>query len=324
VARADPAPGFAGVHQPGILTPPPPALVLAAFDLTGTDLEALLAAWSATAERLTGGGLTLTFGLGPALFDRPGLRDRRPVALRPLPPFPGDELDLAQCDGDLCVQACAPTAEVAADAVAALTGAVAGAVSPRWRWTGFLPARGPTAASPRDLLGFRDGSANPRMTADIDRLVWAGPGDRSWMRGGTYLVARRIRLDLAAWARVPVDRQERIIGRHKGSGAPLGRRREYDPREPVALPADAHARLAAPEHNQGVRMLRRGYGYDDGNEAGLIFLAFARDPRRQYVPVQRRLAEGDALNEFATHTGSAVFALPPGARPGGSLAEGLF
>jgi deferrochelatase/peroxidase EfeB len=131
VARADPAPGFAGVHQPGILTPPPPALVLAAFDLTGTGLEALLAAWSATAERLTGGGLTLTFGLGPALFDRPGLRDRRPVALRPLPPFPGDELDPAQCDGDLCVQACAPTAEVAADAVAALTGAVAGAVSPR-------------------------------------------------------------------------------------------------------------------------------------------------------------------------------------------------
>jgi deferrochelatase/peroxidase EfeB len=319
VARADPAPGFAGVHQPGILTPPQPALVLAAFDLAG-----LLAVWSATAGRLTGGGLTLTFGLGPALFDRPGLRDRRPVALRPLPPFPGDDLDPGNSDGDLCVQACAPTAEAAAGAVAALAAAAGGAVGPRWRWTGFLPARGPTAASPRDLLGFRDGTANPRMTADIDRHVWVAAGDRSWMTGGTYLVARRIRVDLAAWAAVPVERQERIIGRHKDSGAPLGRRREYDPREPVALPEGAHARLAAPESNQGARMLRRGYGYDDGTEAGLIFLAFARDPRRQYVPVQRRLAEGDALNEFATHTGSAVFALPPGARLGGSLAEGLF
>jgi len=132
------------------------------------------------------------------------------------------------------------------------------------------------------------------------------------MRGGTYLVVRRIRLDLEAWRRLPREAQERAIGRHKRSGAPLGRRHEFDPVRFTDLPADAHIRLAAPATNGGLAMLRRGYSYDDGDgDAGLLFMAFVRDPARQYVPIQRRLAEHDALAPFARHVGSALFAIPP-------------
>jgi deferrochelatase/peroxidase EfeB len=176
----------------------------------------------------------------------------------------------------------------------------------RWIQRGFLRRR-PGELTTRDLFGFKDGSHNLRIDAAFERHVWAGRGDRTWMRGGTYLVVRRIRLDLEAWRRLPRERQEQVIGRHKASGAPLGRRHEFDPIPYAALPADSHVRLAAE-----ARMLRRSYSYDDGaGDAGLLFMAFMRDPARQYVPIQRRLAAGDALAPFARHVGSALFAVPP-------------
>jgi deferrochelatase/peroxidase EfeB len=343
--------------------------VFAAFDLTaGTaaGLRGLLAAWSSAADRLMAGNrsardvaegrrdtgeahdlpparLTLTFGLGSTLFerdgaDRYGLRARRPVALRPLPPFPGDALDPRRCDGDLAVQVCADDAQVAFHALHTLVRVGDRAVAARWAQTGFLSRRAEGAASPRDLFGFRDGTLNPRSPQSLDAHVWVGTGDRTWMRGGTYLVARRIRVRLDSWHATPVEQQERVIGRHKVSGAPLGERSEYDLRrldarrdgEPV-IPADAHVRLAAPETNQGVRLLRRGYNYFDGVDpadgrldAGLLFLSFQQDPRRQFVPLQRRLAESDALSQHLAHTGSAVFAIPPAPAPGEFLGQRLF
>jgi deferrochelatase/peroxidase EfeB len=109
-----------------------------------------------------------------------------------------------------------------------------------------------------------------------------------------------------------VAEQERIIGRHKIIGAPLGHAHEFDPRVLEELPADSHVRAAAAMSNRGAAMLRRGYSYVDGtDDAGLVFLAFQQDPRRQFAPVMARLAEQDALREHVVHTGAAVFALPP-------------
>lgn len=59
-------------------------------------------------------------------------------------------------------------------------------------------------------------------------------------------------------------------------------------------------------------------------DAGLFFVCFQRDPQKQFVPLQRRLAQNDALNEYILNTGSAVFACPPGAREGGYVGETLF
>jgi deferrochelatase/peroxidase EfeB len=156
------------------------------------------------------------------------------------------------------------------------------------------------------------------------------------MRGGSYLCVRRIALALTAWDQTGLDQQQQSIGRYKVSGAPLGEKREHEApnlharagREFV-IPADAHIRQASPSYNNGQRILRRGYSYVDGLTGGqigtgLLFLVYNRDPRKQFIPIQRRLANNDSLNAFATHIGSAIFACPPGARRGGYVGEALF
>jgi deferrochelatase/peroxidase EfeB len=156
--------------------------------------------------------------------------------------------------------------------------------------------------------------------------------------GGTYLVVRRIRMLLDVWDGLDPAAQERIIGRHKHTGAPLGGRRESDPVDLDArtegaptVPVDAHIRLAAAQANGGARLLRRGYSYSDGVDpytqqldAGLVFLCFQRDPRRQFVTLQRKLGAHDALRRHTSHTGSALFACPPGAQASGFVGDGLF
>jgi deferrochelatase/peroxidase EfeB len=171
----------------------------------------------------------------------------------------------------------------------------------------------------------------------MDRFVWVGREGPAWMRGGTYMVTRRIRMLLEIWDRSPLADQEQTIGRDKYVGAPLGGSEEFEPLDlnaerngrPVIAP-DAHVRLASAAFNDGERILRRGYSFTDGVDqslgeldAGLFFICFQRDPERQFVAIQRRLGETDALNEYIKHVGSAIFAVPPGARSSGYVGETL-
>jgi Dyp-type peroxidase family len=134
-------------------------------------------------------------------------------------------------------------------------------------------------------------------------------------------------MKLDDWNAIPVERQERIIGRHKESGAPLGGKREFDQADfdagvekgdPV-IPTDSHIRLSSPHANGGKMLLRRSYNFSDG----LLFLAYQRNPR-QFIAIQRRLGErDDALGEFIVHEGSALFACPPKAKPHGFVGDTL-
>ena len=362
---------FYGPHQAGIGTAAQDRLHFAAFDLLSEDpaeLRELMRAWTVAAAEATAGDmigsvnevplappedtgetvgllpsrLTVTLGFGPSLFEKPGLglAAKRPVALRPLPPLPGDELDPTESDGDICVQACSDDPQVAFHAVRNLARIGRGVVAMRWSQLGF----GRTATTsrgqdtPRNLLGMKDGTANIRAedSDDMDRFVWVGNEGPAWLRGGSYLVTRRIRMLLEIWDRAPLRDQERTIGRHKYSGAPLGGREEFEPLPLEAernghplIPPDAHVRLASAKENGGARILRRGYSFTDGVdeslgelEAGLFFISFQRDPG-QYVAIQRRLGSLDALNEYIKHVGSALFAVPPGAESGGYVGESL-
>ena len=363
---------FHGVHQAGIATPEQARMVFAAYDVSGVDragLAGLLATWSSAAERMTSGRavagpsgpfappadtgeavdlptarLTLTLGYGPTLFDaRFGLSGMRPEALADLPVFPGDALDPARTGGDLCVQACADDAQVAFHAVHNLNRLGLGAVTLRYLQMGFgrTASAGAATTTPRNLLGFRDGTANldPTDGQAMDSFVWVdGSGDQAWMRNGSYLVARRIRVHLEAWDRSTLRDQERTIGRVKASGAPLGSAHERDPLDLAALddfgtpriPEGSHVRVAAPATNHGAALLRRGYSFVDGMdpttgelEAGLFFVCFQKDPRAQFVPIQRRLADQDELTTYLVHTGGGLFACPPGPEPGRPWGHGL-
>jgi deferrochelatase/peroxidase EfeB len=368
---------FYGDHQAGITTPTQARLHIAAFDVVAgasrADVQDLMRRWTAAAARMTEGStlgegepaalapppdtgeavglpasrLTVTIGLGASLFaargrDRFGLAAARPAALAPIEPLPGDELDSARSDGDLCVQACADVPEVAFHAVRNLARIGRGVVVMRWSQLGFGRTARTNAAqeTPRNLMGFKDGTNNITSGEDdaLARWVWVGAEAPPWMRGGTYMVTRRIRMLIEVWDRASLGDQEATIGRHKTTGAPLGRRAEHDtvdlraagPAGPV-IPMDAHVRLAAPKSNDGIRILRRGYSFTDGFDpelgqldAGLFFIAFQRDAHKQFAVLQRKLGP-DALNEYIKHVSSGLFAVPPGVvREGDYLGRALF
>ncbi|ORV23026.1 iron uptake transporter deferrochelatase/peroxidase subunit [Mycolicibacterium confluentis] len=280
--------------------------------------------------------LTLTIGFGPSLFlkdgrDRFGIAAQRPALLKDLPKFPNETMDPARSGGDICIQACANDPQVAVHAVRNLARVAFGTAAVRYSQLGFGRTSSTTRdqTTPRNLFGFKDGTNNLKAedTGLLDKQVWVADGDGpAWMTGGTYLLARRIRMRIESWDRTTLLEQERVIGRHKGSGAPIGLAEEFEPLNLDAVNDEdeplidelAHVRLASPEHNNGIEMLRRGYNFTDGTDgfghldAGLFFIAFVRNPETQFIPLQSRLARSDLLNEYITHTGTGIFAVPPG------------
>ncbi len=370
---------FRGEHQAGIVTPAQDRLHFAAFDITTrsrAQLVALLRAWTTAAERMTQGlpagpvgptdgaplvppddtgeaiglppgGLTLTFGFGPGMFrdakgrDRFGLADQQPEALRDLPHFAGDQLDPARSRGDLCVQACSEDPQVAVHAIRNLARIGFGTVSVRWSQLGFgrTSTTSTSQSTPRNLFGFKDGTANVKAeeTADVEKYVWVGDDDQAWLTGGSYLVARRINMHIETWDRQGLQPQEDVVGRTKGTGAPLSGGTEFTPLDLTMkgsdgplIPVDAHVSVVSPERNDGVRMLRRGYNFVDGSnalgglDAGLFFIAYVRDPRTHFIPLQSRMASNDAMMEYLQFTSSAIFAVPPGTKPGEHVGAALF
>ena len=293
--------------------------------------------------------LTLTIGFGPGLFEdasgRPrfGLDGQRPAALADLPHFIGDALRPSRSGGDICIQACADDPQVAVHAIRNLTRIGFGTVSLRWSQLGFGRTSSTTAdqVTPRNMFGFKDGTANIKAdeTDALTDWVWVARGDGpDWLVDGSYLVARSILMRIETWDREPLEGQEEIIGRTKGAGAPLSGGDEFtkidlaatrDDGQP-AIPMTAHIRLAHQSLHRGARLLRRGYTFVDGNDdlgqlaAGLFFLAYQRDPRTQFIPIQQALAASDVMNEYIQHVGSAVFACPPGVDEAGWWGQSLF
>ena len=360
---------FHGAVQAGIVTPAQDRLHFVAFDVLTKDraqLIQMLKDWTDAAARMTAGhdagpvgatagileappddtgeaiglpasGLTLTVGFGPGLFrdasgkDRFGLAARKPAALADLPHFPGDTIDPSISGGDICVQACANDPQVAVHAIRNLARIGMGVVSVRWSQLGFgrTSSTSTSQATPRNLFGFKDGTANLKAeeTDLLKQHLWVQPGDGpDWMAGGSYAVTRKIRMMVETWDRTSLGEQEDIIGRTKGEGAALGQAKEYDEIDLVSkngegdplVPVDAHIRLAHPDTNKGARLLRRGYNFVDGSDglgrlnAGLFFIAYQRDPRTHFVPIQLNLARMDAMNEYVRHVSSGLFACPPG------------
>lgn len=354
---------FHGHHQAGIATPLQAYGHLAAFDLrSGADrgvVAALMRRWSQAAGAMTAGrppsgddqialdagpsSLTVTFGFGRTFFAKTGLADRMPAALVEIPPFSADALDPAKSGGDLWIQIGADDPLVAVHALRILQRAATGIARVRWQMNGFNRAQGATRRpmTVRNLMGQIDGTNNPHPSdRDFDHKVFVAgtAGPEAWMNGGSYAVVRRIRMLLDSWEQLPTARQERVIGRRKDNGAPLSGGSETTPVDlsatgpdgTLAIPGDAHIRVAAPESNGGAAILRRGFSYHDGHradgapDAGLLFVAWQADPTTGFVQVQRKLDGADGLTRFIRHESSAVFAVPGGAKaPGDYVGRAL-
>ncbi|GAA2535035.1 Dyp-type peroxidase [Mycolicibacterium diernhoferi] len=352
---------YYGEHQGGIATPAQAHALFVALDLVPEGgrgaretLAAVLKLWSADAARLTQGRpaladtepelahrparLTVSVGLGPALFERIGLAHRRPPTAIDMPAFRTDRLDRRFCGGDVLLQICADDPMVVAHTARVLLKNVRAMTVQRWRQSGFRTAHGAdgSGATMRNLMGQVDGTSNLRTAAEFDRFVWDDGAGQPWFAGGTILVVRRIRAEMDTWDELDRASKEFAMGRRLDTGAPLTGTRESDPPDLQAqvngipvIPPNSHIALARPVH-EGERFLRRPYNYDDPpaagatTDSGLIFASYQRDPARQFVPVQQRLAGADAMNPWITTVGSATFAMLPGVAEGGWLGQGLF
>ncbi|OAB34061.1 iron uptake transporter deferrochelatase/peroxidase subunit [Paenibacillus glacialis] len=363
---------FYGAHQAGIITPSQNFICFAAFDVIAdnvSDIRKMFQKWTTASASIASGSLignvndnpnlppsdtgeaaelspsrcTITFGVGPSLFDaRFGLQNKRPPSFQELPLFKADSLEPEWCGGDLCVQVCADDLQVAFHAIRNLARIARGTAVLRWTQEGFQRSAqaDPKSATPRNLLGFKDGTANPDATDStlMNEVVWSQSIDgTSWMTGGSYMAVRRVRMRIEVWDRSTLSDQENTFGRHRHTGAPLGSKDEFDTLkldevdskgQPV-IPTNSHVALA---HGDGsIQMLRRSYSYSSGMDlktgqldAGLLFISFQRDLQKQFIPIQQRLANNDLLNEYAVHKGSAVFACFPGTTEGGFIGETLF
>ncbi|MGP9694680.1 Dyp-type peroxidase [Brachybacterium sp. AOP25-B2-12] len=295
--------------------------------------------------------LTITVGVGPTLFrtadgvDRYGLAARETEVLgQGIPRFANESMQDARSGGDIIVQACADDAQVAVHAIRNLTRIAMGTAALRWSQVGHgrTSSTSTQQETPRNLFGFKDGTLNLKAEDGAEELgehLWVGSGDQGgdWLAGGSYLVFRKIRMRLESWDRLRLVEQQDIMGRDKRYGAPLSvsdptaGSQEFTAPDYAAktggrpsIPADAHIRLVAPEHNDGARMLRRGYNYTEGSNAlgqidgGLFFEAFVRDPRTGFYPVLDKMSRADPMNEYIQHIATGVYAILPGVREGES------
>ncbi|AHW62853.1 Hypothetical protein CGLY_02025 [Corynebacterium glyciniphilum AJ 3170] len=337
---------FDGDHQAGIATPPQSHNTTVAFSLRdGADRRAvqrLLRIWTGDARRLCAGtpvladlepelasnpgNLTVTCGFGRGLYTAAGIADKAPAWLRPLPHFTGDRLDDSWGDRDIVLQICGDDRTTVSHALRVLVRGGADYARPSWSQTGFLDVQNGT---PRNLFGFKDGTVNPHSEKEFDTQVWNDDG-------GTCMIVRRVAFDMPEWESVDRGTREVAMGRTIVEGAPLSGGDEFtdvdvnkigDDGLPL-IDAHSHVALATSHNGDAERMLRRAYNYDlpvtagpaglqdaeliDLSDTGLIFTCFQRDPDTSFIPVQKRLADGDRLNEWITHVGSAVFHVPAG------------
>ena len=344
---------FYGKHQAGITTPMQKNIYFVVLDLRTTDKNELIQLfkdWTDYSQKLVNGELvkkdgsnallppsdtgetvglnpyrlTLTFGVSASFLTKLGLEKKRPKLFRDLPAFPKEQLREQYTGGDIVIQACADDEQVAFHAVRNLIRKGRNKVTMKWSQSGFA-AIGDRMETPRNLFGFKDGTANVTTEKDFDKVVWADSKD--WMNNGSYMAVRRIIMHLETWDRTNLQEQENTFGRYKESGAPFGKKNEFDEVDLSLLPVDSHVRLAK---EVDLPILRRSYSYSDGIDpktgqfdAGLLFIAFQKDPDR-FVKIQTNLGADDKMNEYVTHIGSGLFACFGGVKEGGYIGQDLF
>lgn len=354
---------FEGPHQTGVTALPIPEQgLIASFNVLSKDRAGLAATLQELTDEIRGlmagkppevrdpayppvdsgilgdkppaDNLSIVVGVGASLFDdRFGLADRKPKELVTMPFLANDRLDPELSHGDISIIFEAGHSDTVQFALRQLMRRTRSDLVLRWMIDGYArgigAGRASEAGTPRNLLGFKDGTANLDVDdgAVMDRHVWvsAGDGEPDWAVGGSYQAVRIIRMFVEFWDRTQLVEQEALIGRTKVSGDPLGLSGEFtDPDYPSdpdgkRIPLTAHIRLANPRTpaTDESLILRRGFNYSRGFDGagrldqGLAFVAYQRSLEKGFLAVQARL-KGEPLEEYILPVGGGFFFILPG------------
>lgn len=351
---------YLGQHQAGVITPEQKEAIFIACNITATTQSELQQLFKKLTTRIAfltqaqpseeisndrfppmGSGmlgnvlfadqLTITVSVGNSLFDeRFGFANLKPKKLTEMKPFPNDRLESHWCQGDIVLQFCANSRETVIFALRDILKNVSDGLYPLWKIDGFLPAKDiECKTTPINLFGFKDGTGNAASDDSelMDQLVWVTEQQKepAWALNGSYQALRLIRFGLEFWDRTPLEDQENDFGRHKASGAPMGKQHEMDSPEYEKDPHgdrilfDSHMRRAEPRnpHRHTSKLRRRSYSYSLGLtpsgqlDMGLIFISYQNDLKKGFIDTQKRL-NGEPLERYIKPFGGGYYFVLPG------------
>jgi putative iron-dependent peroxidase len=262
------------------------------------------------------GHLSCVMGFGSNAWDRL-FGTPRPKELHPFREFRGQYAAVAT-PGDILFHLRAARMDLCFELAAQVMARLDGAVSTADEVHGFQ------YFDDRDLLGFVDGMENPVDQAAVDAAL-IGPEDSAFA-GGSYAIVQKYLHDLKRWNAVPVEDQEKIVGRKKLSGIEL---------DDAAKPSFAHNTLTTIEEGgEELKIVRAGtpFGEVGKGEFGTYFVGYARSPRRieqmiENMFVGKPPGNYDRLLDFSRAVTGTLFFVPsatfledvaPGATPSAS------
>ncbi|MCO5121675.1 MAG: Dyp-type peroxidase [Burkholderiaceae bacterium] len=252
--------------------------------------------------RVPDGELSCVMGIGSEAWDT-FFGEPKPAGLHPFreiqgvhhaPATPGDLLfHVRAARMDLCF-------ELTARIMARLDGVVTSADS----------VQGFKYFDERDLLGFVDGTENPVAQDSIDATL-IGEEDAGFA-GGSYVIVQKYLHDLDKWDAIPVEQQERIVGRKKLSDIEL---------DDAAKPSYAHNVLTSIEEDgEELEILRHNMPFGDTGkgEFGTYFIGYARSPARIERMLQNMFVGDppgnyDRLLDVSRAVTGSLFFVPPAA-----------
>jgi porphyrinogen peroxidase len=209
-------------------------------------------------------GLSCVVGIGAEFWDRL-FGAPRPAGLHPFRELKGAGHTAPATPGDLFIHIRAERLDLCFELARVIGDRLGPAVRVVDEVHGFR------SFDQRDLLGFVDGTENPEGR-DADEAVLIGDEDPAFA-GGSYLVVQKYVHDLAGWNALPVEAQERAIGRTKLDDV------EFADED---KPADSHLTLNVIEDEDGdqqqIMRFNMPFGRVGSDEFGTFYVAYARTP----------------------------------------------
>ncbi|MGA8501007.1 MAG: Dyp-type peroxidase [Candidatus Sulfotelmatobacter sp.] len=246
------------------------------------------------------GSLSCVMGFGSNGWDRV-FGAPRPAELHPFREFRAEARHAVSTPGDLLFHIRAKRMDLCFELATQIMARLGNAVSPVDEVQGFR------YFDDRDLIGFVDGTENPRGAAVIEAVL-IGEEDAAFA-GGSYVIVQKYLHDLEGWNSLSTEAQERIIGRTKLADIEL---------DDSVKPTSAHNALTTiVENGKEIKILRDNmpFGQPSHGEFGTYFIGYSRSPRTieqmlENMFIGRPPGNYDRLLDFSRAVTGGLFFVP--------------